>query len=69
MLIYDHLRGVSVVSFPGTMKFAKFRVWETIRYLLHEGIKNRFCLFHHADGQKAYDKDICFFRNRMEKRK
>ena len=62
MLIYDHLRGVSVVSFPGAWNLLSFDLGDNTLFT-PLGNKKPLLLFHHADGQKAYDKDICFFRN------
>lgn len=60
MLIYDHLRGVSVVSSPGAWNLLSFDLGDNTLFT-PLGNKKPLLLFHHADGQKAYDKDYMFF--------
>ena len=69
MLIYDYLRGVSVVSSLGVKKLLIFKFERQYVIYSNKVIKSTTRLLHLADVQKVYDKDICFFRNRMEKRK
>ena len=69
MLIYSYPRGVSVVSSLCRQKLLSFKAERQYVIYSNKVIKSTTRLLHLADVQKVYDKDICFFRNRMEKRK
>ena len=66
MLIYDYLRGVSVVSSLGVKKLLIFKFERQYVIYSNKVIKSTTRLLHLADAQKVYSKDICFFGIKWE---
>ena len=61
MLTYGHSRGISVEPPLYGQKLARFQIRGISRNIPIYKYKNASYLFHHADEQKAYDKDMLFF--------